>query len=159
MDGKRHAGELAGAGPAFFQLVRFWSRRWITRAALQIDPEPAADDRRVRDVLVLEAVDAAAARTPEVSVADVAHQLGIDRSGASRLIGDAISRGHLKRETSAIDARRAVIVPTKEGSKTLAEARAWQEKTFAAVTRGWEPDDAARLAEYLRRLAAELPDH
>jgi hypothetical protein len=48
--------ELTGAGPALFRLVRFWSRRWTGRVAEELTGE----QRRIQDVLVLEAVDGAA---------------------------------------------------------------------------------------------------
>lgn len=108
-------------------------------------------------MLVLEAVTGAARETDEVSVADVAHQLGIDRSGASRLIGDAIGRGHLERATSASDARRAALAITQSGGQLLAAAHAWQEATFGALTADWDPADAEQLAFFLRRLADEVP--
>src|SRR5437763_768335 len=91
--------DLAGAGPALFR-----PRRWATASA-----GPATGDAPlVQDILVLEAVDAAA-RHGEVSVTDVAHQLGLDRSGASRMVGAAVDHGHLTRTPSADDARRATL--------------------------------------------------
>ena len=48
---------------------------------------------RGRDVMVVEAVSA---RAPAAaSVRDVAEQLGLDHSGASRPVADAVSRGLL----------------------------------------------------------------
>jgi DNA-binding MarR family transcriptional regulator len=94
----------------------------------------------------------------EVSVADVAHQLGIDRSGASRFVADATEHGYLHRETSASDARRAVLAITPAGQELLAGAHAWQDEVFAALTAGWRTADAVRFGGYLRRLSDELGD-
>lgn len=108
---------------------------------------------RVRDIMVLEAVDAAAAKVENVSVADVAHELGIDHSGASRMVSEASRHGYLVRETAGDDARRATLTPTKDGIGVLAAAHAYQDDVFAQLTAGWPAKDAARFAGYLRRLA------
>lgn len=146
--------ELTGAGPALFRLVRFWSRRWPAKVA----DELTGEQRRVQDVLVLEAVDTAGRRRTEVSVADVAHQLGIDRSGASRFVADSVARGYLRRAGSTVDARRAVLVITAAGRELLAGAHTWQDEVFATLTAGWPTEDATRFGTYLRRLADELAD-
>ncbi|WTW99277.1 MarR family winged helix-turn-helix transcriptional regulator [Streptomycetaceae bacterium NBC_01309] len=143
---------LAGAGPALFRLVRFWSRRWVTAAAGEV----TGDMSRVQDILVLEAVDAASARLGEVSVTDVAHELGLDRSGASRMIGAAVEHGYLVRASSAQDARRATLTVTPAGADILTGAHAFQEEAFARLTANWDPDEAASFARGLRRLADEV---
>jgi DNA-binding MarR family transcriptional regulator len=148
-----HRQDLAGAGPALFRLVRFWSRRWVAAAADEavdaVDSEP-----HVMHVLVLEAIDAAASGGP-VSVADVANQLGIDRSGASRMVADAVESGHVRKAASPADARRAALAITDRGADLLTAARAWQERVFEELVAQWPRRDAARLAGYLRRLADE----
>ena len=141
--------ETAGGGPALFRVVRFWSRRWAGQAAADVTGE----QRRLQDIQVLEAVDAAGV---EVTVADVAHQLGIDRSGASRFVGDAVDHGYLRRDSAARDARRAVLSVTPAGRDLLDGAHAWQERTFDELTAGWPATDAATFARYLQRLATEL---
>jgi DNA-binding MarR family transcriptional regulator len=140
--------ELEGAGVALFRLVRFWSRRWVTTPPDQETAEMA----RVRDIMVLEAVDAATAKG-EVSVADVAHELGIDHSGASRMVAEASRHGYLVREAAPDDARRATLTLTKDGLEVLAAAHDYQDGVFAELTAGWSAKDAARFATYLRRLA------
>jgi DNA-binding MarR family transcriptional regulator len=142
--------EPTGGGPALFRLVRFWSRRW----AGQVAAEVAGEQRRLQDIQVVEAVDAAGA---EVSVADVAHQLGIDRSGASRFVADAVEHGYLRRDSAAADGRRAVLALTPAGRELLDGARAWQERVFGELTAHWPAADAAAFAHHLQRLAGELP--
>jgi DNA-binding MarR family transcriptional regulator len=136
---------LTGAGPALFHIVRFWSRRWALRAA---------GDTTAYHVMVLEAVDSTAG--PEVSVADVAHHLGIDHSGASRFVGAAIEDGYLARRASTADRRRVALTITPSGRDLLANAHAWQEQAFARLTADWDPAEAAQFAGHLRRLAGEL---
>jgi DNA-binding MarR family transcriptional regulator len=145
--------ETGRPGAALFRLVRYWSRRWI----LQASEELTGEQRRVQDILILDAVAAAARRDPEVAVADVAHQLGIDRSGASRFVTAAVDHGYLERRPSESDARRAVLTLTSSGRALLAGSHAWQEQAFTQLTAGWDPEDAARLCSYLQRLESELP--
>jgi DNA-binding MarR family transcriptional regulator len=149
--------ETGKPGAALFRLVRYWSRRWILQASAHVTKDVTGEQRRVQDILVLDAVAAAARRDPEVAVADVAHQLGIDRSGASRFVTAAVDHGYLERRPSASDARRAVLTLTPAGRELLAGSHAWQEQVYAELTSGWEPEDAARFAGYLQRLEAELP--
>ncbi|MEV0385736.1 MarR family winged helix-turn-helix transcriptional regulator [Nonomuraea sp. NPDC050643] len=142
---------LAGAGTALFRLVRFWSRRWVMAAA----DEVTGDMSRVQDILVLEAIDAASSRLGEVSVTDVAHELGLDRSGASRMISEAVRHGCVVRASSEQDGRRATLTITPAGTEILTGAHAYQEEVFARLTSTWDTQDTTRLAAYLRRLAGE----
>lgn len=142
-----------GAGPALFRLVRFWSRRWTQHST----GGPAREERRLQDIAVLDAIESVAAETDEVSVADVAHQLGIDRSGASRFLAAAEAHGHVQRGSSALDGRRVVVTITAEGRELLAGSHAWQEQVFTQLTEDWNPDDAERFGRYLRSLANSLP--
>jgi DNA-binding MarR family transcriptional regulator len=144
------ADEPTGGGPALFRLVRFWSRRW----AGQVAAEVVGEQRRLQDIQVVEAVAAAAGA--EVSVADVAHQLGIDRSGASRFVADAVEHGYLRRGSAAADGRRAVLALTPAGHELLDGARAWQERVFEQLTAHWPAAEAADFARHLRRLADEI---
>jgi DNA-binding MarR family transcriptional regulator len=92
----------------------------------------------------------------EVSVADVAHHLGIDHSGGSRLVAAAINAGYLRRTASTLDRRRAVLAITPVGTELLISSHTWQEQVFAGLTAHWDPAEAAQFAGHLRRLADEL---
>ncbi|HEY3873785.1 MAG TPA: MarR family winged helix-turn-helix transcriptional regulator [Actinocrinis sp.] len=163
MESENAAG-LDGAGPALFRLVRFWSRRWATRVAGDGGGDgdgsggTGGPERRLQDIAVLDAVETAARRTTQVAVADVAHQLGLDHSGASRFTAAAVGRGYLSRAASARDSRRAVLTVTPAGRRLLDASHLWQDDVFARLVADWDPEDAARLAQYLRRLADELGD-
>ncbi|MCP2165206.1 MarR family winged helix-turn-helix transcriptional regulator [Goodfellowiella coeruleoviolacea] len=205
---------VAGAGPALFQLVRFWSRRWAAGVAGRLADNQGSDDQgcddqnpggqnpddqhpggqdgqnpggqdaagrgsgvpdaggrpgahraghqrlgdphRVPNVLVVEAVHAAGAHPGEVTVAEVAHQLGVDRSVASRMVAEAVNAGHVRRDASARDARRASLSLTGSGQALLHASHAYQEEVFAQLVAGWSGADQRRFAGYLRRLAAEV---
>ena len=132
-------------GPALFRLVRYWSRRWATGP-------PSAEDRQVQHVLAVTAVDAAGA---EPTIGAVAHQLGVDQSGASRLVGAATAQGYLTRVAASGDRRRAAVALTDTGRAVLADAQSWQRAAFSELTAAWDPSDQERFAGYLQRLADE----
>lgn len=143
---------LTGAGPALFRLVRFWSRRWIVQAATEL----SVDDAHVQDILVLDAVDAAARHGAEVSVTDVAYYLGLDHSGASRFVSAATEHGYLHRSPSTTDKRRIALTVTDAGLGLLTSSHAWQNDTYNRLTADWETHDATQFAHYLQRLVEDL---
>jgi DNA-binding MarR family transcriptional regulator len=155
-----------GGGPALFRLVRFWSRRWAAGAAGDVSGGAAQDSGGDRDdaghvghVLVLEAIDAAA-RDGVAQIGEVAVELGVDRSNASRMLAAAVGAGLVTKTVSAQDARRTELAPTRAGAELLAAARAWQEQMFRRLTADWPAADARRFASYLVRLAGQpAPDH
>lgn len=105
-----------------------------------------------RLVLVTEAVDSLAARGESATVNAVARELGIDQSGASRMIRGAVDAGCLAMVTGTSDARRREASITAAGVVALEWAHAWQEEVFAELTAGWS---GARRDE-LRRAMADL---
>ncbi|TYB69888.1 MarR family transcriptional regulator [Nonomuraea sp. PA05] len=140
--------DLDEGGPALFRLVRFWSRRWAGQAAAL-----TGEARHVQHILVVEAV-----RTDptEATVGTVAHQLGLDHSGASRMVKEAVDAGYLARATSEHDRRRAALRLTDSGRALLEGAREWQRHAFGELTATWEEHDRLRFAAYLERLADEV---
>jgi DNA-binding MarR family transcriptional regulator len=157
---------LAGGGPALFRLVRFWSRRWAADAARAGAARAGASlagragaggPDQVGHVLVLEAIDAALA-AGSGAIGEVARQLGLDRSNASRMLAEAVAAGLVTKTVSPQDARRTQLGITPAGRELLAAARAWQDDAFARLVTGWPAADARRLAGYLQRLAAESAD-
>jgi len=153
--------DVRRGGPALFQIIRFWSRRWAAGAARDGDAE------HVGHVLILEAIAAAVRRGPAYSdessaslsgpaaIGDVAAELGLDRSNASRMLAAAVAAGLVTKATSAADARRTELRMTEAGQSLLATARAWQEQAFLQMTASWPAADARRFATYLHRLAAQ----
>jgi DNA-binding MarR family transcriptional regulator len=132
-------------GPALFRLVRFWSRRWTSAG------QAGAPSVHVQ---VLEAVDAAS-RRGDASVTSVAEELGIDRSGASRMVSAAVEAGYVRKAASSADARQAQLLATRQGNELLGAARAWQQSAFERMVADWPAADAARFARYLERLSSE----
>jgi DNA-binding MarR family transcriptional regulator len=155
-------GELRQGGPGLFRVIRFWSRRWEAGAAR----DSAGDAEHVGHVLILEAIAAAISGEPSESagesdlggaaaISDVAAEIGLDRSNASRMLAAAVGAGLVTKATSPADARRTELRMTPAGLSVLAAARAWQEQTFLELTASWPRADARRFAVYLHRLAVQ----
>jgi DNA-binding MarR family transcriptional regulator len=126
-------------GQALFAFVRFWSRRW-------------AGTQRGRDVMVLEAVHALAAAGRAVSINDVARELGVDQSGASRMVAQAERLGLVTREAPRRVGAPATIGSTTAGDELLEQARAWQNAVLRRLTAGWPDEDVRTLLTLMDRL-------
>ncbi|WP_067653460.1 MarR family winged helix-turn-helix transcriptional regulator [Nocardia harenae] len=142
----------ADGGPALFRLIRFWSRRWINRTSAQLPDEL----RHTQHIQVVEAVAATTENGAEATITTVAHLLGLDHSGASRMVRDAGTAGYVSRTESAHDRRRTALHLTPRGTRLLTGARQWQRRIFAELTADWSDADRDRFAGYLHRLSAEM---
>lgn len=140
----------ADGGPALFRLVRFWSRRWARGVAAGIDAGAPA----VQHVLTVGAVHAGG--PGGATVGEVARRLGLDQSGASRMVAAAAADGYVDPARAATDARRSVLCLTPTGRALLDESHRWQRGAFAELTAAWDADDRTRFATYLERLATEV---
>lgn len=134
------------SGRLLFAFVRHWARR---------DPAVAEQGRLV---LVTEAVHALAGRGAAATVNAVAREIGIDQSGASRLVKDAVAAGWLSMRASTVDGRRREVALTAAGSAMLADAHRWQEQVFDELTAGWSArrrrDFAAAMTDLMARSRA-----
>lgn len=148
-----HTSSPGNGGPALFRLVRHWARQWapdvVQRFAADVPPTWT-----VPNLFVIQAIDGTAGG--EVTVADVARQLGVDRSVASRMVGEAVRDGFVARETSTRDARRAVLTLTDAATEFLGTSQAYQRQAFETLVGHWPEEDRARFAAYLSRLADEV---
>lgn len=138
-------------GRALFTLVRFWSRRWLSPWK-DIPPQPVA---YVQSILVLEVIASLPSNQP-VSITDVARNLAVDHSVASRMVAKAADDGLVVKQRSQGDPRQMLLSLTSKGESILTDAHAWQEQVFRELTQGWSRSDADQLAEYLTRLANDL---
>lgn len=138
----------SGPGQLLFSFVRHWSRRAATIA------------EQGRIVLVTEAVNSLVERAEPATVNGVALELGIDQSGASRLIRSAADAGYLTMAPGASDARRREVSITVAGYGALEHAHAWQEQVFGELTAGWSRkrrDDFQRAMADLIARSPALP--
>lgn len=106
---------------------------------------------------MLDAVESTTQASADVTVTEVAHQLGIDWSGVSRVVSAAVNHGYLDRRPSPADGGSVLLAVTPTGAELLRNSHAWQEQVFSELTFGWAPADAHQFGNYLQRLAAELP--
>ena len=139
-------------GPALFRLVRFWSRRWARGVA----SEAGRDATVPQHVLVVDAVDVLGRHGAPATVGQVAEQLGLDRSGASRMVAAAIEEGYLERQRARTDGRRSAVTLANAGQSLLDDSHRWQRAKFLELTAGWSFSDRTRFAGYLERLAREV---
>jgi DNA-binding MarR family transcriptional regulator len=133
-----------GPGQTLFEFVRHWSRRSNA-------PANRAGERNGRHVLVTEAIGAIAKRGP-ATINAVAHEIGIDQSGASRLVKDAVEAGYLEMKPSPHDARQRVVALKKAGRQLLLDAHRWQEEVFAQLTDDWETRERVAFHRAMLRL-------
>lgn len=117
-----------GPGQVLFEFVRRWSRRSHTGDARPVE--------QGRLVLVVEAVHSVVRREP-ATVNAVAHEIGIDQSGASRLVKGAVAAGYLRMRASEADGRRHHVTVTPAGLAMLEQAHEWQEAVFDRLAEGW----------------------
>ncbi|WP_203819180.1 MarR family winged helix-turn-helix transcriptional regulator [Paractinoplanes ferrugineus] len=101
---------------------------------------------------VTEAVNALVARDEPATVNAVAHELGIDQSGASRLVKSATDAGYLSMAKGTSDGRRREVSITTAGQAALKDAHRWQEQVFDDLTVGW----SRQRREDFRRAMADL---
>lgn len=134
----------SGPGETLFGFVRHWSRR-----AAAGDPSMAEHGRLV---LVTEAVHTLTERGEAATVNAIAHEIGIDQSGASRLVRSATEVGHLTLRASETDARRREATVTDSGHELLAQAHAWQERIFLELTDGWSEERRRELERSMAEL-------
>ncbi|MEH0934810.1 MarR family winged helix-turn-helix transcriptional regulator [Micromonospora psammae] len=112
-----------------FAFVRHWSRR-----SSASDHEVAEQGRLV---LVAEAVHSLTQRGIPATVNAVAHEIGIDQSGASRLVKSATAAGYLTMRAPETDGRRRQATVTPSGHTMLEQAHDWQEQVFDRLAEGW----------------------
>jgi DNA-binding MarR family transcriptional regulator len=115
-------------GQALFKFVRHWSRRSM------MEEHSAAQGRLV---LVTEAIHSLSQQEIAATVNSVAHEIGIDQSGASRLVKSAIAAGFLAMRTSETDGRQRQANVTPAGHSMLKQAHDWQERIFDQLAEGW----------------------
>lgn len=136
-----------GPGQLLFGFVRHWSRRSTAGDA------SIAEQGRL--VLATEAVAALVGREEPATVNAVADEIGIDQSGASRLIKSAVDAGYLRMAAAPSDGRRREGAVTPIGHAALRQAHVWQEQMFDELTAGWSrqrrDDFRSAMAELIAR--------
>ena len=118
-----------GPGQLLFSFVRHWSRRSTAGDAATVEHD--------RLVLVMEAVASLIDRGQSATVNAIASEIGIDQSGASRSVKNAVDAGYVAMTNSQSDRRRREVAVMPSGDAVMREAQAWQERVFDELTAGW----------------------
>lgn len=105
-----------GPGQLLFSFVRHWSRRSTSGGAAVVE--------HGRLVLVAEAVASLIERGQSATVNAVASEIGIDQSGASRLVKNAVDAGYVAMTTPHTDGRKREATVMPSGDEVLREAHA-----------------------------------
>ncbi|WP_344071787.1 MarR family winged helix-turn-helix transcriptional regulator [Streptomyces crystallinus] len=99
----------------------------------------------------------ALARTGPRSAAELAPDVGIDRSGVTRRASRLEAAGLVRREADPEDRRAQLLVLTEQGRHTVAELRGRLAAHITASLADWPPGEAEAFARRLRRFTAEGP--
>jgi DNA-binding MarR family transcriptional regulator len=94
-------------------------------------------------------------RLAPARVSDVARELHVDFSVASRQLTALASAGYIERETDPEDRRAQLVSPTETGVAALERAHDRIVTVFASVLDGWTDDDLASLTDALTRLRSD----
>jgi DNA-binding MarR family transcriptional regulator len=103
-------------------------------------------------VLVTEAVDSLVRRGEAATINAIAYEIGIDQSGASRLVKSATDAGVIELWTLDTDARRRHATVTSSGRRMLKDAHAWQEHIFHQLTDGWTSEERLTFQQAMTSL-------
>jgi DNA-binding MarR family transcriptional regulator len=88
-------------------------------------------------------------------VKDVARELHVDFSVASRQLTALASAGYIERQADPDDRRAQLVSPTEAGVAALERAHDRIVSVFTSVLEGWSDDDLASLTDALTRLRSD----
>lgn len=101
------------------------------------------------------AVLALVRRRGPLRVSDVAEDLHVDISVASRHLAALEEEGRVERASDPADGRSRLLAVTAAGEKALAGAHGRMVEAFAPSVEGWSDEDLGLLVGLLRRLRAD----
>ena len=147
-----------GPGPetiverAMVAIRRRQSRRALGRRAEREHGLPVS----VAATEVLDAVERGVDSGQQTTVTGIARQLGIDQPRASRLAGQAIAAGMLRRAADQDDGRRSPLELTAGGRAYLGRVHQDRRTQFARAMSGWTSHERETFADLLTRFVAAL---
>ncbi|CAJ1581409.1 MarR family winged helix-turn-helix transcriptional regulator [[Mycobacterium] wendilense] len=112
--------------------------------------------RAASTVRVLRAVERRALGGAAASISDVADDLAVEHSTASRTVSSVVAAGLLTKTPAADDQRRSLLVLTDVGRKTLAQVTARRRDMVTAVVADWPDGEVDTLVTLLDRLADDF---
>lgn len=99
----------------------------------------------------------ALARTGPRSAADLAPDVGIDRSGVTRRASRLEAAGLVRREPDPDDGRAQLLVLTGRGRAAVSELRGRLAAHITESLSSWPPGEAEAFARQLRRFTTDGP--
>ena len=95
-------------------------------------------------------------REGHMRVSEVADQLSVDLSVASRQVAALVLAGYVEREPDPDDRRATRLRPTPAGTKVLTDSHRRMVATATRALGGWSQDEVALLAAQLERLRQDF---
>jgi DNA-binding MarR family transcriptional regulator len=92
----------------------------------------------------------------QTTVTGLGRHLGIDQPRASKLAGQAVAAGLLRRVADQHDGRRSLLELTSAGRAYLERVHQYRRRQFAAAMSGWTGHDRETFAKLLTRFVAAL---
>jgi DNA-binding MarR family transcriptional regulator len=108
----------------------------------------------INTLRVLRSIESRLALAEEPAILDVARDLDIEQSSASRAVTVAVDAGLVERVPSTADQRRARLDLTPRGRDALSAATANRKSLLREITRDWSDDDLGAFGRLARRLVA-----
>lgn len=109
----------------------------LSDPAIAYGSDDPTQSRMVEAVMAVQAVKERGTAT----INDIAQELRIDQSGASRWMSQAIAAGLVQRERAASDGRARECGLTRAGEELLEKARQWQEEMYLRLTADWSDEE------------------
>ncbi|WP_260477413.1 MarR family winged helix-turn-helix transcriptional regulator [Nonomuraea sp. WAC 01424] len=120
--------------------------------------EAVGQHAELRDAVyeLLDVIEAAEANGDALTVTDAAAILDVDQPRSSRLAGQALRAGLLRREADQLDGRRSLLALTTDGRAVLARIRDFRRAVIAEVTAEWTEEERAAFACLLNRFVRDF---
>lgn len=149
--------DVAAIEAAMVAVRRAQSRRRLAHLARRRGERTGAHSGLPDSVFeLLDVVEAGAAEGEPPTVTEAAAILDVDQPRASRLAGQAVEAGLLRREADQRDGRRSLLVLTADGRAVLAAIHGFRRRTIAEATSEWDPAEREMFARLLSRFVREL---
>lgn len=118
--------------------------------------EGAGPVTSVATLRVLRAVESHEKAGCGASIRDVADQMAVEHSTASRTVATVVEAGLLTKSSATDDQRRTVLVLTDVGRKALATVTDRRRELVAETVADWPGADVDTLVALLERLTERL---
>lgn len=145
---------FTAASRALFHLGRTFSKLPM-RQILAAQTTQAIE---LSQILVVQAVQTATADGRMATVGDVAEQLAIDPSTASRLVTQTIRAGYLTRMTAQHDGRAVQLTLTSTGEALADQAHHYQRAVFDQITSKWSTEERRTFAHLFVKFASAVTE-